>query len=652
VSGIFFDTEVCIFKSGRGTGIFAGLIVLNSKALAWVQAVTIQSLVADYCKHPIFGLFHAHNLLICCAFTQMSNVVEPIDRTSVTPKRAPSLSPLVVLCAFVLTVATAFSLWVYVHGTRAIRVQAKVHGIDARPNEEAFSKLLQDVDGWALRLTLATAGGGAGVLLVTLLGVSWWRRSLLNRLAGAQESSRRFDHTNYELQKQTAERKRLEGELRRLSLEMDRRVEERTSVLTQTYTKLEEELNERKQAEKALAQQAQELERSKDVLELHVQARTQELQKLQRRYEHILNSAGEGIYGLDLQGRTTFVNPAAAKITGWKVDDLIGKYEHEVFHRTQPSSNTALLARNGEYLSDQVFYRKDGSNFPVEYVKTAILEKEKLVGAVVVFKDITERKRTEDTLARKAAELSRSNAELEQFAYVASHDLQEPLRKIQAFGDRLKSKCDAVQLQEGRDYLERMQNAAARMQTLINDLLTFSRVISTTQPFVPVDLAVVTGEVLTDLEVRIEQTKAKIEVGNLPTIEADPLQMRQLLQNLIGNALKFQAPSAQPVVNISAQIVKRGFGTAGGTEPVDELCELSIQDNGIGFEEKYKEKIFAVFQRLHGRNEFEGTGVGLAVCRRITDRHGGTITAHSKLGEGATFVVTLPVKHPKAEEAA
>jgi light-regulated signal transduction histidine kinase (bacteriophytochrome) len=197
-----------------------------------------------------------------------------------------------------------------------------------------------------------------------------------------------------------------------------------------------------------------------------------------------------------------------------------------------------------------------------------------------------------------------------------------------------------------------MQNAAARMQTLINDLLTFSRVISTTQPFVPVDLAVVTGEVLTDLEVRIEQTKAKIEVGNLPTIEADPLQMRQLLQNLIGNALKFQAPSAQPVVNISAQIVKRGFGTAGGTEPVDELCELSIQDNGIGFEEKYKEKIFAVFQRLHGRNEFEGTGVGLAVCRRITDRHGGTITAHSKLGEGATFVVTLPVKHPKAEEAA
>src|SRR5439155_536559 len=317
-----------------------------------------------------------------------------------------------------------------------------------------------------------------------------------------------------------------------LKRDVDRQVEERTSTLSKTYATLEAELNSRKQAEKALSQQARELGRSKDVLELHVQSRTQELQKLQRRYEHILNSAVEGIYGLDLQGGTTFVNPAAAKITGWK---------------------------------------------------------------------------------------------------------------IQAFGDRLKSKCDAVKLQEGRDYLERMQSASARMQTLINDLLTFSRVISATQPFVPVDLAAVTREVLTDLEVRIEQTKAKIEVGDLPTIEADPLQMRQLLQNLIGNALKFQPPNAQPVVKINAQILQRDFSSGGETEPVDELCELTIQDNGIGFEEKYTDKIFAVFQRLHGRAEFEGTGVGLAVCRRITDRHGGTISALSKLGEGATFIVTLPV---------
>jgi light-regulated signal transduction histidine kinase (bacteriophytochrome) len=229
--------------------------------------------------------------------------------------------------------------------------------------------------------------------------------------------------------------------------------------------------------------------------------------------------------------------------------------------------------------------------------------------------------------------------------------LQEPLRKIQAFGDRLKAKCDAVNLQEGRDYLERMQSAAARMQTLINDLLTFSRVISASQPFVPVELNAVIKGVLSDLEVRIEQTKAKVQVGDLPTIEADALQMRQLLQNLIGNALKFQPPDAHPVIRVQARILKTPFAMSPEEDASAEQCELTIQDNGIGFDEKYLDKIFAVFQRLHGRNEYEGTGVGLAVCRRITDRHGGTITAKSKPGEGATFVITLPVRHPKKELA-
>jgi PAS domain S-box-containing protein len=397
-----------------------------------------------------------------------------------------------------------------------------------------------------------------------------------------------------------------------------------------------------------MAQQAKELERSKDVLELHVQARTQELQKLQRRYESILNSAGEGIYGLDLQGRTTFVNPAAAKLTGWKVEELVGRSEAEVFHCLPVAAADQPTEKQEDY---QLFYRKDGSSFPAEYVRTPIREKDKEVGAVVIFKDVTERKRAEETLSRKAAELARSNAELEQFAYVASHDLQEPLRKIQAFGDRLKTRCDAVNLQDGRDYLERMQSAAARMQTLINDLLTFSRVISASQPFVPVDLHGVVKGVLSDLEVRIEQKKATVEVGELPTIEADPLQFRQLLQNLIGNALKFQAPGGHPVVKINARVLKSPFAGTPDEDPYAEQCELTIQDNGIGFDEKYLEKIFAVFQRLHGRNEYEGTGVGLAVCRRITDRHGGTITAKSKLGEGASFIVTVPVRRPKKEVA-
>ena len=492
--------------------------------------------------------------------------------------------------------------------------------------------------------------GGGSVVLFGLSFVFWYRafqRRLQDMLFYWEADSRKMMEVGQNLQQSQLERHKLNEELTKLKTELDRRVETRTKDLNLACEKLRAELNERKQAEKALAQQAQELGRSKDVLELHVQARTQELQKLQKRNESILNSAGEGIYGLDLQGRTTFVNPAAAKMTGWKVDELIGKPESEVFCKAPDGLTPGQATHPGE----QVFFRRDGMTFPVEYVRSPIMEKDRLVGAVVMFKDITERKRTHDALARKAAELARSNAELEQFAYVASHDLQEPLRKIQAFGDRLKAKLDALAVQDGREFLERMQNAAARMQRLINDLLTFSRVISSKsdQPFVQVNLAQVTREVLSDLEVRIEQTKAHIDVGDLPTIQADPLQMRQLLQNLIGNALKFQPPNGKPQIKIHAHTVRKPYNgeAAGGSE--QELCEITIKDNGIGFDERYTEKIFAMFQRLHGRTEYEGTGVGLAVCRRIADRHGGTIAAKGKPNEGATFTVTLPLAHANQE---
>jgi light-regulated signal transduction histidine kinase (bacteriophytochrome) len=203
-----------------------------------------------------------------------------------------------------------------------------------------------------------------------------------------------------------------------------------------------------------------------------------------------------------------------------------------------------------------------------------------------------------------------------------------------------------------------MQSAAARMQRLINDLLTFSRVISSSQPLVPVDLGAVTAEVLVDLEHRIEQTSAQLQVGKLPTIQADPTQMRQLLQNLLGNALKFQTPGAVPNIKVDAQLITRDQihedaklpKRSPDEKPDDKFCLLTVQDNGIGFEEQYLEKVFTVFQRLHGRSEFEGTGVGLAVCRRITDRHGGLITAQSKAGEGSTFIVILPMQQPRNEE--
>jgi signal transduction histidine kinase len=245
-------------------------------------------------------------------------------------------------------------------------------------------------------------------------------------------------------------------------------------------------------------------------------------------------------------------------------------------------------------------------------------------------------------LRQSTLELERSNRELQDFAFVASHDLQEPLRKIQAFGDRLRGKHGEALGPEGIDYLERMQRAAHRMHVLINDLLTFSRVTSKGQPFVPADLGQIAREVLSDLEVRVEQTGARVEIGGLPTRDADPLQMRQLLQNLIGNALKFHRDGEPPHVRVSASVL------ADGGPP---RARIVVADNGIGFDMKYLDRIFTPFQRLHGRQEYEGTGMGLAVCRRIVERHGGTLTAESAPGEGSRFLVTLPVRQTQGESA-
>lgn len=273
----------------------------------------------------------------------------------------------------------------------------------------------------------------------------------------------------------------------------------------------------------------------------------------------------------------------------------------------------------------------------------------------LLWRDLRERERAARTLRaehdelerhvqERTQELERSNRELQDFAFIASHDLQEPLRKIQAFGDRLKAKYgDALEAQ-GRDYLERIQNAARRMHRLINDLLTFSRVTSKAQAFVPIALEAVAREVLGDLEARIEETGGQVEVGELPTVEADPVQMRQLLQNLIGNALKFHHPEQPPRVQVRSAILDGSEAPAGGNA-ANGLCQIAVEDNGIGIDERYQDKIFILFQRLHGRGEYEGTGMGLAVCRKIVERHGGSITFTSAPGSGTIFFVTLPLTH-------
>jgi len=263
--------------------------------------------------------------------------------------------------------------------------------------------------------------------------------------------------------------------------------------------------------------------------------------------------------------------------------------------------------------------------------------------------DITESKRAEMEIIMFAEKLKISNNDLREFVYIASHDLQEPLRKVTAFGGRLKTNYAEALDEKGRDYLERMMNAAKRMQELINGLLAFSRVITKAQPFVTVDLSRVIREVMADLEVRIEQTGGSVEVGELPAIDADPVQMRQLFQNLISNALKFSKKDHPPVVRISGTCVHDNPDETSIHVPDAERCQITVEDNGIGFDDKYAERIFGVFQRLHGRQEYEGTGIGLSVCKKIVERHGGLITAKGVQGEGAAFTVTLPVK--KSTEA-
>jgi len=256
---------------------------------------------------------------------------------------------------------------------------------------------------------------------------------------------------------------------------------------------------------------------------------------------------------------------------------------------------------------------------------------DQILGFTMILTDITELKKTQ-------LRLEQSNRELESFAYVASHDLQEPLRKIQTFGERLKATSAAALGPEGLDHLERMYNAATRMRTLIEDLLAFARVSSKAQPFARVELNEVARGVLEDLESAIDTAGATMTLGELPALEAEPMQMRQLLQNLLSNALKFRREDVTPAISIRGKV-----------DPEAWMCELVVEDNGIGFEEKYLDRIFNVFQRLHGRGQYEGTGIGLAICRKIVERHGGGIQARSTPGQGSTFIVRLPLKqtHPR-----
>ena len=250
---------------------------------------------------------------------------------------------------------------------------------------------------------------------------------------------------------------------------------------------------------------------------------------------------------------------------------------------------------------------------------------------LLAMEDVTERRRVDRELAVQRREMQRSNTALNAFAAVASHDLQEPLRKILAFGERLAIAAGPTLDPTSRGYLDRMQSAAARMRVLITDLLAYAQVTTRSHPFSQVDLGEVAREVVTDLETSITNVQGRIELGELPVLDADPLQMRQLLQNLIGNACKYHRTGVPLVVQVSAQHLD------------GNRIALAVSDNGIGFDKQYAERIFGMFERLHGRNQYDGSGIGLAICRSIAEHHAGTIGATGTLGEGATFTVVLPL---------
>ncbi len=367
-----------------------------------------------------------------------------------------------------------------------------------------------------------------------------------------------------------------------------------------------------------------------------------ELREARQQFLSLFHDAPVACHEIDRDGIVVRVNTAEGTLLGFAPNEMIGRpiWEFMALEERESSSESVRRKLSGEQSLTKVerkYTRRDGATIYLEIHPKLILSASgDIMGIRSFMIDITARKQVQHALERQAAELARSNGELEQFAYVASHDLQEPLRKILAFGDRLKTKCGDQLPEEGRDYLVRMQNAAVRMQTLIHDLLALSRVATQPHPFGPVDLQDIVKHVLSDFESRIERVQGRVEIGVLPAIIADRLQMAQLFQNLIGNALKFQRPGEPPVVKISSGYL---------SNPEEALsCRIEVEDNGIGFEEKHVDRIFQVFQRLHGRGEYEGSGIGLSICRKIAERHGGFITASGTPGAGAKFTVVLPVR--------
>lgn len=398
-------------------------------------------------------------------------------------------------------------------------------------------------------------------------------------------------------------------------------------------------------------------------LKKQVDARTKELKQLneeliksEERYHLMVDEIQDyAIIYLNKEGIIENWNRGAEKIKGYRADEIVGKH-FSVFYTAEDSQNNLpkklleLALTIGKAQHEGWRVRKDSSLFWASVVITAVHDEQKnVIGFSKVTHDLTEKKQANDKIKANAEqlelknkELEKMNAELQSFAYVSSHDLQEPLRKIQTFATRILEKEHQNLSDNGKNYFHRMQESANKMQTLIEDLLAYSRTNTTENIFKNTDLTEIINEVQNDFKEVLSEKNATIEVGNMQEAIIIPFQFRQLIQNLIGNSLKFSKPEVPAHIIITSEIKK-------GSDLNNELlvsenmyCHLSIADNGIGFEPQYKDRIFEVFQRLHGKAEYKGTGIGLAIVKKIVENHNGIITANGELNKGATFDIYIP----------
>ncbi|MDZ4784035.1 MAG: PAS domain-containing protein [Planctomycetia bacterium] len=370
------------------------------------------------------------------------------------------------------------------------------------------------------------------------------------------------------------------------------------------------------------------------------------LRDSQRLYSSLVETLPVALFRKNLAGELTFVNERFCQYIGRAEQELIGRTDFDLFSTDLAEkyrSDDDQVIRE-EAICDEVEEQqvRGGQKRYVHVIKSPVYDaRHRVCGVQGLFWDETERLLAEQSLRRMTLELARSNQELQHFAYVASHDLQEPLRKVVAYGQRAAARGPEAMDEATRDYVDRMVAAALRMKTMIDDLLALARVTMDRRPFEWIDLNEIAHGVLDDLEVTIDELKAEVALDVLPTVEADPAQMRQLFQNLLGNSLKYGRPGIPPRLEVRAQRVDG--------PRLREDCELRFIDNGQGFDVRYSERIFQPFERLHSADDVPGSGIGLAICRRIVERHEGRISATSEPGHGATFTITLPVHQSTPE---